>query len=61
MIQTFELAAYSISIDTYQRQIILDIVLAQTSPSFILLFTTYAPLLLVICHIASTKKGKLEL
>ena len=61
MVQTFELAAYSIRIDTYQRQIILDIVLAQTSPSFILLITPYAPLLLVICHIACTKKGKLEL
>ena len=61
MVQAFELAAYTISIDTYQRQIILDIVLAQTSPSFILLFTIYSPLLLVICHIACTKKGKLEL
>ena len=61
MVQTFELAAYSIGIDTYQRQIVLDIVFTQTSPRFILLFTTYAPLLLVICHIACTKKGKLEL
>ena len=60
MIQTFELAANSISIDTYQGQIVLDIVLAQTSPGFIL-FIAYSPLLLVICHIASTKKGKLEL
>ena len=61
MVQTFELTAYSISINTYERKIVLDTVPLKPSPIFISFVTFYAPLFRLIFHIACTKKGKLVL